>query len=52
MKEQFTIMLSAAGRRVALLRLLRQSAAEAGFNCRLTSRRMSREESTRFISGM
>jgi carbamoyl-phosphate synthase large subunit len=37
MKQTFTAMLSAAGRRVALLRLLRQSIEEAGFTPRILS---------------
>jgi carbamoyl-phosphate synthase large subunit len=42
MTEPFTIMLSAAGRRVALLRILRQSAADAGFEPRILSTDVTR----------
>jgi len=43
MKQRFTIMLSAAGRRVELLRLLRRSAEEAGFEPRILSTDITRK---------
>ena len=43
MKPTFTVMLSAAGRRVALLRLLRQSVEEAGFTARIVSTDVTRK---------
>lgn len=43
MNGSFTIMLSAAGRRVELLRILRNSAAEAGFEPRILSTDITRK---------
>jgi carbamoyl-phosphate synthase large subunit len=43
MKQRFGIMLSAAGRRVELLRLLRRSAQEAGFEPRILSTDITRK---------
>src|SRR5438105_1519267 len=43
MKPTFTVMLSAAGRRVALLRLLRQSIEQAGLVPRILSTDVTRK---------